>query len=95
MDESIMTYIAVLRQLAKLCDYKDTLQEMLRDRLVCGVNYAGIQKRLLAEKDLTFIKALDIAQALEAAEKGTKDLTIQDTTQNRGQGLNYTSQERN
>ena len=68
---------------------------MLRDRLVCGVNHAGIQKRLLTEKDLTFTKALDIAQALQAAEKGTKDLTIQDTTQNRGPGLNYTSQECN
>ena len=95
MDESIVTYIAALRQLAKHCAYKDTLPEMLRDRLVCGVNHAGIQKRLLAEKDLTFTNALDIAQALEAAEKGNKDLTIQDTTQNRGQGLNYTSQECN
>ena len=94
MDESIVTYIAALRQLAEHCDYKDTLQEMLRDRLVCGVNLAGIQKRLLAEKDLTFTKALDIAQALEAAEKGTNNLTIQDTTQNLGEGLSYTSQER-
>ena len=81
MDESVVAYIAA-RQLAEYRDYKNTLQEMLRDRLVCGVNHAGIQKKLLAEKDLTFTKALDIDQALEAAKKGTKDLTIQDTTQN-------------
>ena len=54
------------RQLAKHCDYKDTLQETLHDRLICGVN----QKCLLAEKDLTFDKALDIAKRLETAEKG-------------------------
>ena len=52
-------------------NYKDTLQEMLHDRLVCGVNQSGIQKHLLAEKDLTFDKALDIAKALEVAEKDT------------------------
>ena len=34
-----------------------------------------------------------VVQALEAAEKDTKDLTILDATQNWGQGLNYTSQE--
>ena len=36
---------------------------------------------------------LDIAQALEGAEKGTKDLTIPDATQNQCQRLNDTSQE--
>ena len=69
-----MTYVTALRQLAEHCDYKDTLQEMLRDGLICGVNQSGIQKRLLAEKDLTFDKAFDIAKALEVAEKDTQDL---------------------
>ena len=49
---------------------QDTLQETLRNRLICGANHLGIQKCLLAEKDLTFEKALNIAKALEAAEKG-------------------------
>ena len=40
---------------------------MLRDRLVCGVNNAAIQRRLLAEGDLTLAKAMDIAQGLESA----------------------------
>ena len=34
---------------------------MLRDRLVCGVNHQGIQKRMLGEKELTYEKALEIA----------------------------------
>ena len=52
---------------------------MLRDRLVCGINHPAIQKTLLAEKDLTLDKALDIARALESAEKGTKDLKVEVT----------------
>ena len=47
---------------------------MQRNRRACGVNHLGIQKRLLAEKDLTFDKALNIAKPLEAAEKDTQDL---------------------
>ena len=47
---------------------------MLRDRLVCRINNYRIQRRLLAEKDLTFVKALDIATALELAEKSAADL---------------------
>ena len=45
--ESIADFVASLREIAKYCDYKDTLNMMLRDRLVCGVNHQGIQKRLL------------------------------------------------
>ena len=78
-DENISTYVAALRQLAEHCNYRNTLSEMLRDRLVCGINHPAIQKTLLAEKDLTLDKALDIARALEAAEKGTKDLKVEVT----------------
>ena len=75
-EESVATCVAALRQLAEHCNYKDTLQEMLRDRLVCSVdvNDSSIQKCLLVEKDLTFDRALDIARALRAAEKDTQDL---------------------
>ena len=47
---------------------------MLRDKLVCGMNHKGIQRCLLAEKDLTYDKALEIALTMEAAAKDTKDL---------------------
>ena len=49
--ESIANFVAALREIAKYCDYGDTLNIMLRDRLVCGVNYQAIHKRLLAEKN--------------------------------------------
>ena len=47
-------------------------KKMLWDRLVCGVNYEAIQKRLLSEKALTYEKALNVTQDLEVAEKDTK-----------------------
>ena len=58
-DESIATYVASLRQLYFVsCD---TLEAMLRDCLVCGVNDDRIQRRLIAEPELTFGKALQLA----------------------------------
>ena len=47
---------------------------MLRDRFVCEVNDDHIQKRLLAEPELTFGKTQQLAQAIETADQDTKDL---------------------
>ena len=47
---------------------------MLHDRLVSGVQNAVIQKKLLAEKDLAFKSALEIALALEIADKNAREL---------------------
>lgn len=73
-DESIASYVAALRDLARHCDYKTKLPEMLRDRLVCGVNHKGIQRKLLAESTLTYESALMMAQSVEASEREAKKL---------------------
>ncbi|KAI7806716.1 hypothetical protein IRJ41_010699 [Triplophysa rosa] len=73
-DETIVEYVAELRKLAQDCNFGDTLTVMLRDRLVCGVNDDGIQRRLLAEDGLTFETALRKAQAIEAANKDMADM---------------------
>ena len=73
--EPVADYIVHLRQLAEDCDFKASLNDILRDRLVCGVNDDRIQLKLLAEKDtLTFENAMDLALAMEAASKNAKDL---------------------
>ena len=72
--ESISEYIAVLRKAAEYCNYGESLSEMLRDRLICGITNSAMQKRLLAEKELTLEKAVSLAQSVEIAEKGSKDL---------------------
>ena len=54
------------------------LQEVLRDRLVCGIQHEGTQKRLLAEVDMTHKRALEIAQGIEAADKSAQVLKNKD-----------------
>ena len=73
-DETVNAYVAELRQLAQDCNFETTLKQMLRDRLVCGINDDRVQRRLLAETDLTFERAFKIAVAAEAACKNAKDL---------------------
>ena len=72
--ENIATYISELRQLTTKCNFGNSLNEMLQDQIVCSVNNARIQQQLLAELDLTFKKALQVAQALELADRGAADI---------------------
>ena len=73
-DESVLTYIAELRRLTARCEFGAFLDEALRDRFVCGLRSENIQKRLLSEDKLTISKALDIAQAMESADRNAKEL---------------------
>ena len=59
LDESISSFVAELRSLAKDYDFGTALDDNLRDRLVCGVTEPGIQKKSLAEPNLTFEKAFE------------------------------------
>ncbi|XP_063049093.1 uncharacterized protein K02A2.6-like [Engraulis encrasicolus] len=72
--ETVSAYVAELRRLAHDCNFGTTLQQMLRDRLVCGINDDRIQRRLLSEPDLTFEKAFEMAVASETASKNVQDL---------------------
>ena len=72
--ESLATFVAELRHLSQDCNFGDSLLDMLRDRLVCGVGSLRVQKRLLAEPDLTFESAFKISTAMETAEKNAVDL---------------------
>ena len=81
--ESVATFISELRCLSQFCGFGDTLEDMIRDRLVCGINDDGLQKRLLAEPDLTFAKAADLAQRNETASQQVQDLKVVQKSVNR------------
>ena len=66
--ESVAISLAELRKLAVPCEFGETLDEALRDRLVCGLGDEAYQKRLLSEPELTIDKALQIAQSMETAD---------------------------
>jgi hypothetical protein len=51
-----------------------SLDDMIRDRLVCGINNEKIQRRLLAEPELTYKKAVELSLAMESASKHVEDL---------------------
>ena len=72
--ESVATFVAELRAIAAWCNFGETLEAMLRDRIVCGINDSTIQKRLLAESKLTYQQELDLARGLETAAKNVKEL---------------------
>lgn len=73
--ETIIQYVAALRDLAVTCDFAATLDEMLRDQLVENVSSHRIRERLLLESELTLEKAVTIATQTEAAGEQAKLLS--------------------
>ncbi len=67
LGESVAQFVAELRCLSQFCGFGDTLEDMLRDRLVCGMDDNSLQRRLLAEQGLTYTKAVYLAQRNETA----------------------------
>ena len=47
--ESVTNYLAELRALTQHCNFGGMLEDMLRDRLIIGINDLMLQRRLLAE----------------------------------------------
>ncbi|KAG8180395.1 hypothetical protein JTE90_025445 [Oedothorax gibbosus] len=74
--ESISTFTAELRRLAKNCNYGQSLDTMLRDRIVCGIQDEAIQRKLLSENALTLARATEIALSMEMAAKNAGDLKV-------------------
>ena len=70
--ESTTTFVAELWKLAEHCKFQATLNNMLRDRLVCGVTNGHLQHHLLTEPELTLKDTVKIAIAQETAGKGTQ-----------------------
>ena len=73
-NEDLSTFVARLRTLAEHCEFGETLNDMLCDRIVVGINNDKIQQRLLSEEKLDFDKAVAVGQAMLTAEKDIRDL---------------------
>ena len=96
--ESVATFVAELRSLSEFCNFGDTLDTMIRDRLVCGINDDAIQRRLLSEPGLTYTKSVELAQSMETAAQNVKELktkpehsNVQPRTPAAGQDVHYVS----
>ena len=72
--ETVGQYLAELRKLTEQCNFREYLEEALRDRLVCGLRSEVIQRRLLAKEDLTLQEAFEIAYSMEMADCQASEL---------------------
>ena len=75
--ENIVTYLAELWLLAEFCNCGPLLEDMLRDRLVCGIGDEQLQTRLLGEAKLTYAKTVQLAQNMETATMNQKEINSQ------------------
>lgn len=71
--ESVSEFLVDLRRLSANCNFAE-LDNMLRDRLVCGIRDESIQRRLFAEKKLDFSTALSLIHIIEAAQKDVRSI---------------------
>ncbi len=71
MDETVLQYIAAIRDLATTCEFAETLDDILHDQLVESVASLLIWERILVEAKLTLETAISIPTQLEAANAQT------------------------
>ena len=74
--ENIQMYVSDLRNKASTCQYGELKDDMIRDRLVCGIKKDNVRKLLLRESDLTLEKAINICQIHEMSEQHNEQLNV-------------------
>ena len=52
-EESFDGYLASLRTLASTCEFGDLEEDLIRDRIVCGLRDESVQRSLLQKTKLT------------------------------------------
>lgn len=67
--ESMMEYLQDLKHLATTCNFGIMLEENLRDQFVSGLANSAMRSRIFAEKNIKYKEAVELALALEAAER--------------------------
>ena len=72
--ESVSDFCVAIQKLSEHCQFGTTLNDALRDRLVCSLASENIQRKLLIEADLTYERAKNIAIAAETATKDAEEL---------------------
>ena len=70
--EPISSYVASLRILAYNCEFGTLTDELIRDRIVCGIHSDRVRKHLLYESKLTLESAVTICKSNEQSEQNQK-----------------------
>ncbi len=73
--ETVIQYVAALRELVVTCEFGACADEMIRNQLVENVLSPRIRERLLLETDLTLDRAVTIANQIESASDQAKSIS--------------------
>lgn len=68
VSESFEHFLTELKTRVKNCDFGDKEEEMIRDRIVMGLQCRDIQERLLRTTDLSLQSCVDICRASEISK---------------------------
>ncbi|XP_043478167.1 uncharacterized protein K02A2.6-like [Leptopilina heterotoma] len=68
--QEVKAFVEEIKKASTYCNFGANLQDSMRDQFVWGLRTEALQKRLLREKDLTFVKAVELSTAFELASKG-------------------------
>ena len=73
-DEKFSDYLTALKTLINDCEYGNHEDELLRDRIVCGIYESKVRERLLRMDKLTLKQAIDVCQVAEMSTAQLKSL---------------------
>ncbi|XP_018366780.1 PREDICTED: uncharacterized protein K02A2.6-like [Trachymyrmex cornetzi] len=72
--ESFNDFLQDLRNIAASCNFGNMKDDLIKDRIVCGIYNAKVKDRLLREDGLDLDKAIKICRAAECTENHLKNL---------------------
>lgn len=75
-DELFESYLTNLRTKVADCEFVNLEDSLMRDQIVRGIYSDKVRELLLAERDLTLSKAIDICRASEQANLQLKDMNL-------------------
>ena len=73
--ETIDANATAVRTLTDTCSFGNLKEEMIRDRLVCGISDNALRKKLLQESQLTLEECMDYCRVAEAANSQLKEIS--------------------
>ena len=80
-DEGIDEFVNRLRKQASSCKFGTLTDEMIRDRIVIGLQDKNTKLRLLKEEDLDLNKTVNICRASEIASRQLKSMKLGQTSE--------------
>ena len=73
--ENFNSFVTSLRSKAKACEFGAMKDEMIRDRIVCGINDSKTRSVLFSKPNLILKRAIEICELQESAESSSMHKT--------------------